>query len=34
VEMKRGQLASIKVGGESVLVSSGTLHLDGDAYSR
>jgi trans-2,3-dihydro-3-hydroxyanthranilate isomerase len=34
VEMKRGQLASIKVGGDSVLVSSGTLHLDGDAYSR
>lgn len=31
VEVKRGQLAAIKVGGESVLVSSGTLHLDGDA---
>jgi predicted PhzF superfamily epimerase YddE/YHI9 len=31
VELQRGQLAAIKVGGESVLVSSGTLHLDGEA---
>ena len=31
VDLKRGQLAAIKVGGASVLVSSGTLHLDGAA---
>jgi len=31
VDLKRGQLAAIKVGGESVLVSSGTLHLEGNA---
>ena len=31
VELKRGQLAAIKVGGQSVLVSSGTLHVDGAA---
>src|ERR1700682_459055 len=31
VELKRGQLVTIKVGGESVLVSSGTLHLVGEA---
>src|SRR6476620_1558954 len=31
VDLKRGQLAAIRVGGASVLVSSGTLHLDGDA---
>lgn len=29
VDVKRGQLAAIRVGGESVLVSSGTLHIDG-----
>ncbi|HWL39651.1 MAG TPA: PhzF family phenazine biosynthesis protein [Gemmatimonadaceae bacterium] len=31
VDVKRGQLAAIRVGGESVLVSSGTLHIDGAA---
>jgi trans-2,3-dihydro-3-hydroxyanthranilate isomerase len=31
VELKRGQLAAIKVGGASVLVSSGTLHIEGEA---
>lgn len=31
VDLKRGQLASIKVGGCSVLVSSGTLYIDGEA---
>ena len=31
VDLKRGQLASIRVGGSSVLVSSGTLHLEGEA---
>jgi trans-2,3-dihydro-3-hydroxyanthranilate isomerase len=31
VDLKRGQLAAIRVGGESVLVSSGTLHIDGTA---
>jgi trans-2,3-dihydro-3-hydroxyanthranilate isomerase len=31
VDVKRGQLAAIRVGGASVLVSSGTLHLDGEA---
>jgi predicted PhzF superfamily epimerase YddE/YHI9 len=31
VELQRGQLAAIKVGGQSVLVSSGTLHVDGAA---
>lgn len=29
VDLKRGQLAAIRVGGASVLVSSGTLHIDG-----
>jgi hypothetical protein len=31
VDLKRGQLAAIRVGGSSVLVSSGTLHVEGDA---
>ena len=31
VEVKGGQLAAIKVGGASVLVSSGTLHIEGEA---
>jgi trans-2,3-dihydro-3-hydroxyanthranilate isomerase len=31
VDLKRGQLAAIRVGGSSVLVSSGTLHLTGEA---
>ncbi|HEX3534924.1 MAG TPA: PhzF family phenazine biosynthesis protein [Gemmatimonadaceae bacterium] len=31
VDLKRGQLESIRVGGASVLVSSGTLHIDGEA---
>ncbi len=31
VDLKRGQLVAIRVGGESVLVSSGTLHIDGTA---
>ncbi|MEX2110955.1 MAG: PhzF family phenazine biosynthesis protein [Gemmatimonadaceae bacterium] len=31
VDLKRGQLGAIRVGGESVLVSSGTLHIDGTA---
>jgi trans-2,3-dihydro-3-hydroxyanthranilate isomerase len=31
VELKRGQLAAIHVGGASVLVSSGTLHIEGEA---
>jgi trans-2,3-dihydro-3-hydroxyanthranilate isomerase len=31
VDLKRGQLAAIRVGGASVLVSSGTLHLEGNA---
>ena len=31
VEVKRGQLAAIRVGGSSVLVSSGTLYIDGEA---
>lgn len=31
VDVKRGQLAAIRVGGSSVLVSSGTLHVDGQA---
>jgi trans-2,3-dihydro-3-hydroxyanthranilate isomerase len=30
VDLKRGQLAAIRVGGSSVLVSSGTLHLTGE----
>jgi trans-2,3-dihydro-3-hydroxyanthranilate isomerase len=29
VDVKRGQLAAIRVGGCSVLVSSGTLYIDG-----
>lgn len=29
VDLKRGQLAAIRVGGASVLVSSGTLHIEG-----
>jgi len=31
VDLKRGQLESIRVGGASVLVSSGTLHIEGEA---
>lgn len=31
VELQRGQIAAIRVGGASVLVSSGTLHIDGAA---
>lgn len=31
VDLKRGQLAAIRVGGASVLVSSGTLHIEGEA---
>jgi predicted PhzF superfamily epimerase YddE/YHI9 len=31
VDLKRGQLAAIRVGGASVLVSSGTLHIDGSS---
>jgi trans-2,3-dihydro-3-hydroxyanthranilate isomerase len=31
VDRKRGQLAAIRVGGSSVLVSSGTLYVDGEA---
>jgi trans-2,3-dihydro-3-hydroxyanthranilate isomerase len=31
VDLKRGQLAAIRVGGESVLMSSGTLHIEGAA---
>ena len=31
VDLKSGQLAAIRVGGCSVLVSSGTLHVDGEA---
>ncbi|MFL5549900.1 MAG: PhzF family phenazine biosynthesis protein [Gemmatimonadaceae bacterium] len=31
VDLKRGQLAAIRVGGTSVLVSSGTLHIEGEA---
>jgi trans-2,3-dihydro-3-hydroxyanthranilate isomerase len=31
VDLKRGQIGAIRVGGESVLVSSGTLHIDGTA---
>jgi trans-2,3-dihydro-3-hydroxyanthranilate isomerase len=31
VELKGGQLSKIKVGGASVLVSSGTLHIEGEA---
>jgi Predicted epimerase, PhzC/PhzF homolog len=31
VDLVRGQLAAIRVGGASVLVSSGTLHLNGEA---
>lgn len=31
VDRKRGQLAAIRVGGSSVLVSSGTLFVDGEA---
>jgi trans-2,3-dihydro-3-hydroxyanthranilate isomerase len=31
VDLKRGQLAAIRVGGSSVLVSSGTLYIDGEA---
>jgi trans-2,3-dihydro-3-hydroxyanthranilate isomerase len=31
VDVKRGQLAAIRVGGCSVLVSSGTLYIDGEA---
>ena len=31
VDLKRGQLAAIRVGGKSVLVSSGTLHIEGTA---
>ena len=30
VDLKRGQLAAIRVGGSSVLVSSGTLHVEGE----
>src|SRR6266480_3257855 len=30
VDLKRGQLAAIRVGGSSVLVSSGTLHIEGE----
>ena len=30
VELKRGQLAAIRVGGSSVLVSSGLLHIEGE----
>jgi trans-2,3-dihydro-3-hydroxyanthranilate isomerase len=30
VDLKRGQLAAIRVGGASVLVSSGTLHIEGE----
>jgi trans-2,3-dihydro-3-hydroxyanthranilate isomerase len=30
VDLKRGQLAAIRVGGSSVLVSSGTLHIAGE----
>jgi trans-2,3-dihydro-3-hydroxyanthranilate isomerase len=33
VDRKRGQLAAIRVGGSSVLVSSGTLYVDGEAKS-
>jgi len=33
VDVERGQLAAIRVGGASVLVSSGTLHVDGEAYA-
>lgn len=31
VDVRRGQLAAIRVGGTSVLVSSGTLHITGEA---
>jgi trans-2,3-dihydro-3-hydroxyanthranilate isomerase len=31
VDLKRGQLEAIRVGGASVLVSSGTLHIEGEA---
>jgi trans-2,3-dihydro-3-hydroxyanthranilate isomerase len=31
VDLKRGQLGAIRVGGCSVMVSSGTLHIEGDA---
>jgi trans-2,3-dihydro-3-hydroxyanthranilate isomerase len=31
VDLKRGQLAAIRVGGCSVMVSSGTLHIEGEA---
>jgi trans-2,3-dihydro-3-hydroxyanthranilate isomerase len=31
VDLKRGQLAAIRVGGSSVMVSSGTLHITGEA---
>jgi trans-2,3-dihydro-3-hydroxyanthranilate isomerase len=31
VDLKRGQLQAIRVGGSSVLVSSGTLHIEGEA---
>jgi hypothetical protein len=31
VDRRRGQLAAIRVGGVSVLVSSGTLHIEGES---
>jgi predicted PhzF superfamily epimerase YddE/YHI9 len=31
VDLRNGQLTAIRVGGESVLVSSGTLHIEGTA---
>jgi trans-2,3-dihydro-3-hydroxyanthranilate isomerase len=31
VDLKRGQLAAIRVGGRSVMASSGTLHITGEA---
>jgi trans-2,3-dihydro-3-hydroxyanthranilate isomerase len=31
VDLKRGQLAAIRVGGSSVMASSGTLHITGEA---